>query len=668
MSTSPHQPDWHGGDPGLGQNQVQPFAQPPVGPVTQPPVESFVHPVAQPSGQPVTQASAPSAVESAQQPISQQSAQPITDPAVPPAVVSTDTGANQASDSVIPLGQWQTTSAWTILQIFSDFLGAIVAYFIYKIVTVSGEGDPIEAIAEAMVANGFPGAALGEDLLAFVIEMLIPLALTVFPLIRWWSIRWRIDAGLIEFKQGLIWRVSQRMPRGRVQSVVLNATIIGRLTDTRKVVISSGDTEDITISLIPTATAEALRDLLHPAPVHPLSAQPGVSSVVSANPRPTDNGTLPADTPGMGAGQDGYTGSPLPPGIPAPPGVHPAQVMTAGQGAVGAGPITPRIDLDRLTLNTWIQHTLLSIAPHVMWIVATIFIGAIVAFFTVASFVDITAAIGSFILIPAVFLPLIPVFAVAGMQYLNTWGFTSWIEHGRVYTKQGLINISEKNAPLTRIQAVSVHQNPLRIWFKRDEVRITTADAVISEDKGLGETISLISPLLPAGQWMGLAQTLLGLSIPEELNPPSRLTIRRGMVRVAQVGLPIAGIIGLVEWYFNNPFYGAISALVLTVILAYPFGLWRYHNTRWAINDEVVVIRRGLLFRKTVIAPLKLIQNVYADATFFQRRLGLGDVQADLAGMNVPRVRAHDLPLDQAKSIEATLCAHAIEVVNTDGV
>ena len=552
--------------------------------------------------------------------------------------------AAQQLEAAIATHEWQRTSLWTLLNLFGNVAWIFVLYFLYQFAKI-GVSIGLPPDLSQTIADTVP--FLTPSVQSALVELLVPVVIALTPMVQWWSLRWRLDEQTIELRRGILWKTHQRMARSRVQTVSLKADIIGRITNTRSVVISSGDTEDIVISLVALPMAEQLRITVAPrlgTASQPLAAyvhDPVRDAVIRA----TSQGPTPAQPGGPSSSVEHLLGTDAVP--------------------MGAGGLE-RTDIVRLGVRDWIKFVTLNAAPHVLittlWLLPVIMVAIMVASSYGVGITAITALLGVQFLLMA-----IPIaFGIAGSQ-LATWGFTSWIQEGRIHSVQGLVSRLEKGANLSRLQTLSVGQNPLRLWLKLDEINVTTADAAMNVEQ-VGTALSLVHPLLPAGQWRTLAEQLLHVTIPDQLNPPSRLTIYRGIVRTLQIGIPCVALAAGIEYVMVGSVKAAIILLIITLLVAYPVGLWRFNNLRWAINDDCFVIRRGLFFRKITVVPLNLVQNVLGDATFFQRRLGLGDVDADVAGLGAPRVRAHDLPIDQAKHIESVLIAHANQARSKDGV
>lgn len=562
----------------------------------------------------------------------------------PPGATPDQIEAAQDLAEAISTHEWQSTSPWTLLRLFGNVLWVFVIYFFYQFSKI-GISIGLPENVTKQITDVLPW--LTPSIIAALMELAVPVVIAVMPIIHWMSIRWRLDEQTIELRQGILWRKHQKMARSRVQTVSLTADIVGRLTNTRSVVISSGDTEDIVISLVSVEMAEQLRITI--APRLSTASQP-LREYVHDPVRDAVVGQL------TGHDTEGTSVEHL-------LGVDHVPLDQGASAAYG-----PRVDIVRLGVMDWFKYVGLTNAPHVLITLLCAIPVVIVAIFVITDLTGTVSGVVAALSVPALLLTLLPVVFGISMSQLNTWGFTSWIQDGRIHSVQGLVSRFEKGAALQRLQTVSVGQNPIRLWLKLDELKITTADAALTSESTESSILNLVHPLLPAGQWRTITQQLLNVELPEVLNPPSKRTIQRGIVRTFMVGLSVAAIAGVAEYVLIGSYRSAIILAVLTAIAAYPVGLWRFHNFRWAITDKCFVVRRGLIFRTITVVPLNLVQNIHADATWFQRRLGLGDVEADVAGIEAPKVRAHDLPADAADHVEAVLVAHANEAKSKDGV
>ncbi|MEZ5161302.1 MAG: PH domain-containing protein [Marmoricola sp.] len=63
------------------------------------------------------------------------------------------------------------------------------------------------------------------------------------------------------------------------------------------------------------------------------------------------------------------------------------------------------------------------------------------------------------------------------------------------------------------------------------------------------------------------------------------------------------------------------------VAIPVAIGLWRYLTTRWRITSTQVQLKRGLIGRQILVAPLDRIRSVELTATLIHRILGLTRVR-----------------------------------------
>ena len=79
---------------------------------------------------------------------------------------------------------------------------------------------------------------------------------------------------------------------------------------------------------------------------------------------------------------------------------------------------------------------------------------------------------------------------------------------------------------------------------------------------------------------------------------------------------PVAAIVGLVGW-------GG---------LAWWYVRRRYEVLGWAIDDQHLLVRNGVVYGRLHIVRLDKIQSLGMRATFFQRRLDLASLRVSTAG------------------------------------
>ncbi|HLT95375.1 MAG TPA: PH domain-containing protein [Acidimicrobiia bacterium] len=261
--------------------------------------------------------------------------------------------------------------------------------------------------------------------------------------------------------------------------------------------------------------------------------------------------------------------------------------------------------------------------------------------------------------VPVLFIPVVGTTSLAG--------FRSWLEDGRVRSEAGILGKRRSEAPTGRIQLVQVVRPPLRRLKGWETVSIVTGDIAVSND-GM-QLAGRVGPLVPAGDWKRLAETMFGpVAIDEpDLRPSSRLTIRRAIVRgmvpvlaLAATSLIVASIVDLGWW-------PAAAVLVLGASVVTIYGWARWRALGHAYDEHHLLVRRGVFTRRLVLVPIHKVQDLTITATFFQRRLGLATVEVDTAGLS-GSVLVIDLERARAEELAEHLASVAARIALPDGV
>ena len=94
------------------------------------------------------------------------------------------------------------------------------------------------------------------------------------------------------------------------------------------------------------------------------------------------------------------------------------------------------------------------------------------------------------------------------------------------------------------------------------------------------------------------------------------------------------------------------------VAIPVAIGLWRYLTTRWRITSTQVQLKRGLIGRQILVAPLDRIRSVELTATLIHRILGLTRVRigtGQSASSDGDGFTLDSLPLAQAQQLRSRL-------------
>lgn len=186
----------------------------------------------------------------------------------------------------------------------------------------------------------------------------------------------------------------------------------------------------------------------------------------------------------------------------------------------------------------------------------------------------------------------------------------------------GLFSRREANVPLRRVQAIRVEESLLRRPLKLAALKIETAGGPAQRQRGGAEAFV---PIAHARRVSTLVQSLFPSFALDRvaLVPVHPRSLRRAATRYAILLVALAGGLAIADpralW------------LLVALPLAWLVARWQYRMRGYAVTDEYVVLRSGVLNRVTWIVPDEKIQTLHLTATPFQRRHGLASVEVDTA-------------------------------------
>ena len=202
----------------------------------------------------------------------------------------------------------------------------------------------------------------------------------------------------------------------------------------------------------------------------------------------------------------------------------------------------------------------------------------------------------------------------------QNYNFKIWLKEQKLHKHQGLLTLSQGTIPLKRIQALILRANLL--MRKLDWVALEVQTMGL-ESSQRGHQIAL--PLGKNHEAEGVAQRLLPpFSIPDSFTSVSRLTIRRAIIRLTM----LAAVVLLPLSYFWRP---AIWGVFIILFIPW-YAILRYRNHGYAVDDDMLYVRRGVFRHYIWAIPVSKFQVLYTTASLFQRRLGLTTVYVDTAG------------------------------------
>ena len=227
------------------------------------------------------------------------------------------------------------------------------------------------------------------------------------------------------------------------------------------------------------------------------------------------------------------------------------------------------------------------------------------------------------------------------------YNFHLWLDGDKLRKRHGLFTVTEGTIPLKKVQTLILRTNPLMRAFGWYELEVQTVGMNVDEQ---GHRV--VAPFAQYGDVLSLARRIRSFELPDAFGNVSPITIRR---RFARYSMALAAVLVPSAYFWPTDWWmpGGL-ALPWWGFTLIPFVLgWavlQYRNHDYAVRDDGLYIRRGVLAHYLWIIPTEKHHVFHTTATIFQRRLDLKTLFVDTAGAATfayPEVI--DLPADEAE-------------------
>lgn len=219
--------------------------------------------------------------------------------------------------------------------------------------------------------------------------------------------------------------------------------------------------------------------------------------------------------------------------------------------------------------------------------------------------------------------------SAAGAAILRNANYHLVLLGDELHVERGLLERKQGAVPLARIQAVRIDASPVRRLLGLVTVRFQSAG------RGSGTEESRIDvPVLDEDE----VERVLALALPGAtplpvLHRPPRAALQRAVVRRVVPTAVLGTLLGIVA---GIP--GVVVA-VAAVCLSVWWGFAAYRALGHAVGGGFLYTRSGAFLRRTIVVPMARAQSAQVRCSPFQRRVGLGTLEVDLAGPGAnPRV------------------------------
>lgn len=219
--------------------------------------------------------------------------------------------------------------------------------------------------------------------------------------------------------------------------------------------------------------------------------------------------------------------------------------------------------------------------------------------------------------------------------------------------RYGLITTHVRSLPQRKVQRVLVEQSLLRRLLDVATVRADSAGS--TGDQADERNAGGPNVVVPLGRPRAIAP-LLPLLLPglDAERPTYQRAPRAVLVRTTIAGVLQALFFGGLGWIWVGPW--ALAAL-MAIPLGWIQGVLLLRNLAFALGEEHVVLRWGMVGRYQAFVPLRKVQGVTVDAGPIERMLGLARLTVWVAGGS-PSVM-HDLPFGYAQGVKEQIARRA---------
>ena len=545
--------------------------------------------------------------------------------------------------------EWSRVDARTVLPLVGPVIG--LALFLGARTVVQAPGN-LESIID-YVSDDWWGLGV---LALFAVSRLV-LYITG---------RFRVEGGSVQWRSGLLFRQAKEMPLSQVQDVSTSRPIVARLLGLSQVTVSSAGTDgEIQLRYLSVERAERFTAAVLSA-VDERHRQRSAAFGETAVPTDGAVGTW------WGNAAAPPTGTPTATPFPStPPPFDPATVLDARvvdpTAAFDAAPVAaghvggPRrllhqVEIDELLRSVW----------NSLWLLVPVSV--------ILAIVGGLTGTGGMLVSPLAFFGL-AVWNVAG-QTLQRHNLRVELDDRSVRTSAGLTTVKLTSNRLERVQVLYATTSWIQRRRHTERIDYASADATAASEETMRENVLALD--VEDGTWQRFAVALFRRPVLGTTDRPADFQRRPAAAMTASalrwsIAAVVLAAVAMVAWvavpslfpdvtFERGPGPIVAAALVAVAMIAYGwYRGWRLAAVNvWAIDSEDLLVRHGLLRRRTLLAPRVKVQAVRVTQGPLQRRFGLASVRVNLAprdGALSPWVS--DISLADAQRLSAALVQSA---------
>ncbi|MFT4976822.1 MAG: putative membrane protein [Myxococcota bacterium] len=227
----------------------------------------------------------------------------------------------------------------------------------------------------------------------------------------------------------------------------------------------------------------------------------------------------------------------------------------------------------------------------------------------------------------------------AGQALLRHYGFRLTLRGGdRLVTEEGLITRRSVEIPRGKVQLIRIDEPWLRRQMGYGTMLIETAALGMAD--GQVRQAEGVVPMAPSESLAALTRSAAPSLVADPWTVKLEPAHPRALYRLVMGQLVRAAMLsGFLIWLLPQPW--SFGALVL-LPLALPLAWLDWRNQGWLVTPQVVLARRGYLTRRTWVIARSKIQSVHMGQSPLMRWHGIAGVNISVAGS---RVRLPDIGL-----------------------
>jgi putative membrane protein len=239
------------------------------------------------------------------------------------------------------------------------------------------------------------------------------------------------------------------------------------------------------------------------------------------------------------------------------------------------------------------------------------------------------------------------------------YGFTLSRTGEDIYRSYGLLTRRSSSLPRRRIQLLKIEETWLRRLFGLATLRADTAGGAVQPGQNKEEQSGrdVLLPVIARGDVDGL----LPVFFPDldATTGPWQKVSRRAIVRGTTKGTAVCLLLAILSCSLQRNWYGLWPVLFIPAV--YALNVMSYRHLGYWLGDRFFRMRSGWLNRATHVVPIRNVQSIVVRQTPFDRRHRVATLIIDSAGQTHtgggPRIK--NVPWSDTLAVARTLAQRA---------